>query len=78
MATNDEESLEQFLPAPKIVKQIKDMQNHKQSSKKKSGFPLVSWETIFAETHKRYKKYGYNGYLGHLKAIQEWVEEAGR
>ena len=61
--------------ADPIVGQIHAMQNHKQSSKKKSGFPLVSWETIYAETNKRYSKYGYNGYLGHLKALQEWVED---
>ena len=77
MATNDEESLEQFLPAPKIVKQIKDMQNHKQSSKKPQRIPnhvKAAWETLEANFTTRHKNLKQTPLKLCYAIVNDWME----
>jgi len=36
--------------------------------------PFDSISIILKETEKRYRKFGYNGYLGHVEIIKKWLE----
>ena len=68
--------------ADPIVAILNNATNHKKSSKKKlekkkqimSSADKKSFDIVIAECLKRYKKWGYTGYLGHAENMRDWVE----